>query len=258
MGSTGDDVDAAVQACARTSVIEPVCRPFLEREKPQHRIFLDAFYLDKHEVTNALFGRFTSAMSYRTTAELEGKSGVWDLHALRWFAVDGASWRAPLGPGSQTAATDPVVQVSWADADAYCRWAGKRLPTEAEWEKAARGTDGRKYPWGNEWEEGRSNFNGGVFGSPMRVGSFAEGASPHGALDMAGNVWEWVADWFDRAYYGQSPTRNPSGPVSGRTRVLRGGSWYHDQFLLRAAMRYDSAPSNRYYSVGFRCARNPP
>jgi formylglycine-generating enzyme required for sulfatase activity len=199
-------------------------------EKPPHRVHLDGFYIDKYEVTNALYRRFMDATN-------RGAPAYWN----------DANWNG---------ASQPVVAVSWLDAEAYCRWAGKRLPTEAEWEKAARGTDGRRYPWGNDWDSSRANSGESKLGKTAPVGSYASGVSPYGAHDMAGNAWEWVADWYGKDYYKQSPDRNPQGPRPGRTRVLRGGSWGGSPIHLRASFRnYYLAPDFRYTNVGFRCAR---
>jgi formylglycine-generating enzyme required for sulfatase activity/uncharacterized caspase-like protein len=197
-------------------------------EKPPRRVYLDAFHIDKYEVTNALYRRFVSATS-------RGAPGYWN--------------DARFNGDPQ-----PVVGVSWHDAAAYCGWAGKRLPTEAEWEKAARGTDGRRYPWGEQWDASRANSGG----KPVSVGSYPGGVSPYGAHDMAGNVWEWVADWYEAAYYQRSPERNPKGPDSGQYRVVRGGSWDFSPIGLRASYRNYGTPDRRFSLVGFRCARGLP
>ena len=229
---------------------------------------LDAFYIDKYEVTNAHFQQFVQATGHRTQAEREGSGYV--NKGAKFALVNGANWRAPRGPGSSIAGLEqhPVVQVSQEDAKAYCSWAGKRLPTEAEWEKAARGTDGQIYPWGNQFDGKRANFcdtncqttlkdsaanDGYRYTAP--VGSYEGGKSPYGAYDMAGNVWEWVADWYDENYYKNSPARNPQGPASGDQAVLRGGGWGNVALNVRAPDRSRSAPAHRYDDIGFRCAK---
>jgi formylglycine-generating enzyme len=210
-------------------------------ERPRHQVYLDALYIDKYEVTNARFQRFVQATGYRTLSERAGNSDT---------------WLAPRGSGSSVAGLEqhPVVHVSREDAKVYCTWAGKRLPTEAEWEKAARGTDGRRYPWGNQFDSRQGNFAGENNGT-VPVGSYEGGKSPYGAYDMAGNVWEWVADWYDANYYRNSPTRNPQGPASGEQAVLRGGGWDGNALRVRAPNRYVVAPAPRIDGVGFRCAK---
>ena len=264
MGSTEAEVNRLIEDC-KNGGTEAQCKRWFERELPQHRVTLEAFYIDRYEVTNALFEAFVRAMRHRTTAEREGSGLVWERaegHAIRSVPLNGATWRAPKGPNSDAAARQhhPVVQISWHDADAYCRWAGKRLPTEAEWEKAARGTDGRRYPWGDEWS--RSNVNGAMdlmAATTQPVGSYPGGISPYGAYDMSGNALEWVADWLDTTYYGRSPDSNPHGPEWGRYRVARGGMAANGSKWLRAASRDQTlSPDARTHLIGFRCAKDAP
>ena len=194
-------------------------------EKPVRRVILDAYYIDAYEVTNALYGKFLQVERHR--------------EPILW---NDAKFNGP---------NQPVVGVSCDDAEAYCRWAGRRLPTEAEWEKAARGTDGRIYPWGNQWDRTRANTFIGGPGRPTPVGSYEADKSPYGAYDMAGNVQEWVADWYDDNYYRTSPSRNPQGPQTGRARVLRGGSW-RDSIVekFHSAYRGASSPSTSSTTSG--------
>jgi formylglycine-generating enzyme required for sulfatase activity len=201
-------------------------------EKPIHRVYLSEYQIARHPVTNAQYELFVKATSYAAPEHWE-------------------NGKIPAGKEKH-----PVVYVTWQDAQAFCGWAGVRLPTEAEWEKAARGADGRKYPWGNERPTKElCNFGNNV-GDTTPVGRYTKGASPYGVLDMAGNVWEWVSDWYDENYYSVSPVENPQGPATGKYRVLRGGSWLNYGSGVRSADRSGNNPDNWYDHIGFRCVRS--
>ncbi len=231
-------------------------------ETPQHTVHEAAFEIAKNPVTVAQFEVFINDSGYRTTAEEKGTG--WGWAGKKWAEIKGANWRNPRGRGSDVSdkAEHPVTQVSWQDAVAYCRWLSEqtgqnwRLPSEAEWEKAARGPDGRKYPWGEE-RPGKTlcNFDGNE-GDTTPVGNYPKGASPYGVLDMSGNVWEWVADWYAGDYYASSPKRNPFGPETGSYRVLRGGSWLSSAGYVRSACRDSYTPVGRDNLRGFRPARS--
>jgi len=240
-------------------------------EAPVHEITLAAFWIDRHEVTVAQFAAFVAATAYRTDAERFGWSGVFDTARGEWTRADGAEWRHPEGPGSKAPRDEPVTQVSWNDATAFARWAGKRLPTEAEWEYAARGgLAGRTYAWGDELRPGgrlMANWWQGVFPSHDTGEDGYRGRAPvgrfppngYGLYDVIGNVWEWCADWYEAAYYRRSPVRDPRGPGSGRERVMRGGSWMCSENFCsnyRVASRSHATPDSGLDNVGFRCARD--
>ncbi len=228
-----------------------------KNEKPQHKVYLDAYWIDQTPVTNAMFARFVTQTSYRTQAEEDGSSFITDIPKKQYGAViKGANWRHPSGPGStiRLLETHPVVLVSWKDALAYCDWVGARLPTEAQWEKAARGTDGRMYPWGNREPDATLVKFSEHVGNTTPVGSYPGGASPYGVLDMAGNVLEWCADWYGETFYKGSPLRNPTGPASGEFRAVR-GTFSIESKHVRAVSRGGNYPNSRYNNLGFRCAR---
>ncbi|MBI3922345.1 MAG: SUMF1/EgtB/PvdO family nonheme iron enzyme [Armatimonadetes bacterium] len=224
MGSTEKDM----AAMSRANKGFP--RGFFADQEPQHRVYLDGYWIYKYEVSVGQYRKFCKA-----THKVMPMKHFWD-----WKDIH------------------PIVKVSWNDATAYAKWARARLPTEAQWEKAARGTDGRRYPWGNKWDEtkcanslARENPN-----RPKPIGSYPGGISPYGVYDMAGNVWEWSADRHDERYYRKSPRRNPIGPASGGGRVLRGGALGCTNVdLFRCCYRSHFIPTARMDNGGFRCVQ---
>jgi formylglycine-generating enzyme required for sulfatase activity len=238
-------------------------------ERPAHEVTVEPFRMDEHEVTNRQFAAFVEQTGYITTAEERHFSSVYDLQKRQWKKCPAADWRHPLGPDSTLDGKDdyPVVHVSWFDAQAYCRWAGKRLPSEAEWEFAARGgLRDADYPWGREetpdgrymanyWQHDHEKPADG-FLTVAPVKSFPP--NRYGLHDMAGNVWEWCDDWFTEDYYAQSPRENPPGPSGGRVRVVRGGSWLcpEDFFVgYTVFARSSRTPDETSSNVGFRCVK---
>ncbi len=196
-------------------------------ERPAHEVNIKSFYIDVHEVTNRQYQKFLEETGHP-------KPDFWHPDLDR--------------------PEDPVVGVSWSDATAYVSWVKKRLPTEAEWEYAARGgAFNAKYSWGDEPNTQYANFSS--FGiAPVK--SFKPNG--YGLYDMTGNVWEWCADWYGRNYYTESSTKNPKGPVTGTYKVLRGGAWYSNEAQVRVTNRYYSLPDARSFHIGFRCARSSP
>jgi formylglycine-generating enzyme required for sulfatase activity len=194
--------------------------------RPPHVVYLDTFAIDRTEVTGAAFTEYLAATSVAARPSFDPRL--------------------------------PAVGVVWRQADGYCRWTGRRLPTEAEWEKAARGADGRAYPWGDRWDSARANTSPSGRGGPLPAASLPEGASPYGALDMSGNVAEWVADYFDPGYYLISPDANPLGPALVLDHGLRGGSWDSPPPQATTYFRDSSHSVKPNPRVGFRCALTPP
>lgn len=246
----------------------------LPDEHPERRVYVSAFRIGRTEVTNRSYAAFVAATGHRIPANANPSVTLWEKHAPP--------------PGTED---HPVVNVSWEDAFAYCRWAGARLPTEAEWEKAARGTDGRRYPWGNEWDIAKANSASywagrtvdfqsgaewdafwlkgdgariskekGIKGEVLTlpVGSLPDGVSPYGLLDMAGNAAEWVADWFNPNYYKEAPLSDPPGPARGAIKAMRGGSWLKPAVSLRTTDRDWGIMDSRPSGTGFRCAKDAP
>jgi CubicO group peptidase (beta-lactamase class C family)/formylglycine-generating enzyme required for sulfatase activity len=239
MGSTDAEVDALVAECAD-------CEPnWFEQEQPAHTVYLVAYWIDQTEVTNAQYAKCVAAGACSPPTE--------------------CVWGEPTF-GDVAKADHPAVCVGWEEAQTYCQWAGGHLPTEAQWEKAARAPDRRRYPWGDEFDGTLLNYCDAQcehsqkdetyddgFAETAPAGSYLAGASPSGALDMAGNVWEWVADWFSEDYYAKAPAEDPPGPDDGTLRVVRGGSWFTDGMGSRAANRFKTAPATYYSLLGFRC-----
>lgn len=217
----------------------------LPNERPEHPVTLNAYYIDQYEITAGRYQKFVESAGRNVPP-------TWDDQA------------------AQSLSDHPAVGMSWSAAAAYCKWAGRRLPTEAEWEKAARGTDGRRYPWGHMQPfVDIANYNRGIWvsesitlvpvnsgleGMSVRHGLKEGGKSPYGLFHMAGNAAEWVADWYDREFYLKSPDKNPTGPATGEKRVIRGGSWADLPTALRVTARFSAEPEFEDRTIGFRCA----
>ncbi|MCD6296548.1 MAG: SUMF1/EgtB/PvdO family nonheme iron enzyme [Deltaproteobacteria bacterium] len=219
-------------------------------EKPVQKIYLDNYYIDKFLVTNAQFRKFVEQTQYVTDAEKAGGGMV--RIGRRWKKIKDATWKMPDGlTPIEGQENNPVSQVSFNDASAYCKWAGKDLPTEAQWEKAARGTDGREYPWGNhDPDDTMANFDN-LIGATTPVQDYEKGKSPYGVYDAAGNVYQWCKDWYGT---GQRAEKNPTGPASGKEHVVKGGSFIEGTESLRSANRDRYKPDYSSYLFGFRCA----
>ena len=218
-------------------------------EEPVHEVFLNSYYIDRYEVNASDFSYFLNKHLDKAPRYFQTGSGVTIEKVDNLFRP-----RADLE-------NYPVNRVSWYGADAYCRWANKRLPTEAEWEKAARGTDRRIFPWGDKYPTNdratfRRKFTQLGFKAMEAVDSMPNGRSPYGAHHMAGNVWEWVTDCYKDSYYEETPFANPKGPESGISKVLRGGNWYYKAYYMRTTYRFNERPEIFKIWQGFRCAKN--
>ncbi len=224
---------------------------FYADELPLHVVYLDDYYIDKYEVTNAKYAAFLNSQGNNDCGPYNKCADIDDTH----LTLQSDKYVVEVGYENH-----PMNAVTWYGSDAYCTWAARRLPTEAEWEKAARGSsDTRAFPWGDETPNCTLVNNRNCVGDTSPVGSFPLGASPYGAMDMSGNVKEWVNDWYDDDdnYYGNSPDSNPPGPDNGSTRVQRGAAWYYNDLSIRVAQRQREYPYNEHFRFGFRCARSP-
>lgn len=232
----GSDADDALAECQKYR--SDCQRDWFTDEEPPHEVYLGVFYMDKYEVTNAL---------YKACVDVGVCAPPYNASSSTRSSYYGNSQYDDY----------PVIYVNWNMAKTYCEWRGARLPTEAQWEKAARSTDGRTYPWGEGIDCDKANYNFRCVGDTTKVGSYESGKSPYGIYDLAGNVWEWVNDWYDENYYQSSPASNPLGPESGTYRALRGGSWYVSDSYVRASYRTWFDPTLTFDRIGFRCARSP-
>ncbi len=273
MGSTNQDIEDLLKT-DRTIEAER-----LESEMPQRAVCLSAYLIDKYPVTNAQYKKFIASDGYTQKA-------FWSNAGWQYIVQARPQENHELESVLTGEPEYPVVNVSWYEAEAFARWTGKRLPTEAEWEKAARGTDGRRYPWGNEFDKTRLNCAEAKLERPTAVTQYPQGQSVYGCFDMVGNVWEWVADWYDSQYYRHAPNKDPQGPTMGEEnpyfgrpeevgisiyelkpspaskalspcKVLRGGSWNGSGVVhVRCANRDYDEPAYKNDTIGFRCARS--
>jgi formylglycine-generating enzyme required for sulfatase activity len=214
-----------------------------DNDCPKHRVHLSEYWIGVYCVTNRQYGKFVKETKHRAPDTADYGTPIWK------------NGRCP-----EEKLDHPVVCVSWDDCVAYAKWAGLTLPTEAQWEKAARGPKGLIYPWGNEWDQNKCrNSNNRGNETTAAVWSYQEGVSGYGTLQQAGNVWEWCADWYDADYYKSSASKDPAGPQGGSNRVVRGGCWYFDDAShFRGAIRYGDDPGSRNDYLGFRLARIVP
>lgn len=247
MGSTFAEITETLEECKQ---YDNTCGLWwFEDEYPDNLIYLKTYWIDLFEVTNEKYLEFVKQTGHRPALDASCETPN---------CQKGNLWRGNSFP--ERIRDQPVTQVNWYDADAYCKWRGKRLPTEAEWEKAARGPGGNKYPWGNSSPKGRATYSRkwrGVY-TMTDVGSYSTGVSVYGVFDMAGNAWEWVSDWYGRKHYSYIAKENPQGPAEGELKVVRGGSWVNYPDTLRSAGRRWSRPEVLFNDTGFRCAKDAP
>ena len=271
MGSTKEDIDTLLKLDQNIEFGR------LDNEMPQREVFLSAYYIDKYPVTNTKYKIFIESGGYT-------QKSLWSNAGWEYVTQTNPLENNDLDNILNGEPDCPVVNVSWYESEAFAKWAGKRLPTEAEWEKAARGTDGRIYPWGNEYDKTRLNCAENKIEKPTSVTKYPQGQSVHGCFDMSGNVWEWASDWYDSQYYRHAQNKDPQGPeiaeenpnfwrpeevgisiyelkpsptggsLSG-CKVLRGGSWNGSGIIhIRCSNRDYDEPTYKNDTIGFRCA----
>ena len=267
MGTSDAQLDNAMQVCFEMYDEDKYCkRSAYGSEQPVHTVALDAFWIDQTEVTNSQFLTFLRERGNQAEDGISWLEPGAGHNGIVYGYVKEIDGKFRIEGGYEDY---PVIEVSWYGAAAYCDWVGGRLPTEAEWEYAARGPDSHLYPWGNTFDGARVNYRDASFTSQAfgqdresddgyarwaPVGSYPDGGSWCGALDMAGNVWEWVSDRWSANYYGESPETNPEGPASGDLRIGRGGSWFDERWHVRSNYRKGLSPSSsRMHWIGFRC-----
>lgn len=258
MGSDQKDIDRAMDIFREVEKKEPI-RNWFDDEVPKHKAWVRAFYMDKYEVTNRDYMKFVRSGGYR-------KKMFWSDKGWKWVGKKKIKTPECMKDDRFNNPDYPIVCINWYEASAYTKWAGKRLPSEAEWERAAHGDENRLFPWGNDFssQDGyRANYHPGdvtqdkdgyQFTAP--VTAFPRGISPFGVFQMAGNVWEWCQDWYGEHYYAKSSPKNPSGPRTGSEKIVRGGAWLNSIISIRTVYRSYVDPKLRYSHIGLRCARS--
>lgn len=267
-GSSDKQIDSLIEECLRIYSGSSTCQRevYVKQEQPQKEVFIDAFWIDKTEVTNSQFCVFLNEKGNKIENGIQWFEPGYGHRGVVYGYIEEINGEYMPLPGYENL---PVIEVSWYGANAYCEWIGGRLPTEAEWEYAAKGPRNNIYPWGNEFDGSLVNYRDYSFdfdnhgkdtsfsdNNPLwtEVGSYPEGASWCGVLDLAGNVHEWVNDWYAPDYYSLSPTSNPKGPEYGTLKISKGGSWYDPRWHVRCSYRKVLSPSSaRMHWIGFRC-----
>lgn len=273
MGSTQENIDKLLELDTNIEAKR------LQNEIPQREVFMDAYFIDKYPVTNAEFKKFIESDGYT-------KKDFWSDDGWKYISKTNHSESDDLKDIVKADNDCPVTNITWYEAEAFAKWVGKRLPTEAEWEKAARGTDGRTYPWGNEFDKTMLNCSEEEHKKATPVSQYSKGKGVYDCVDMVGNVWEWTTDWYDSKYFSSAPNKNPQGPDKAEEspyfgkpenvgisiydmdsstgseeltgcKVIRGGSWNGSGLIhVRCANRDYDEPTFKNDTIGFRCAKS--